>query len=286
MKLILENETGQQIEFSKTANQFILSKIEGLNPPESTISTSSYAGMDGSYLNNAFIEKRNIVIFFEMRGYGIEKRRHELYRVVKTSRYIKIYYRTSNIDVYTEGYVETCEVSNFEELTNGQISIICPDPYWYSSSKTVASYSQIIGGFSFPFPKSDKPFIIGQYNSQNLMTVFNSGDEIGCKIVIEGKSESAVSAINPAIYNAATDEYMQIQGEVLNGDIITITTKTGNKTVTLEREGVKTNIINRLISGSTWLSLREGENDFYLRASEGLTNLKVKIIHINAYLGV
>ena len=63
-------------------------------------------------------------------------------------------------------------------------------------------------------------------------------------------------------------------------------TKTGNKTVTLEREGVKTNIINRLISGSTWLSLREGENNFYLRASEGLTNLKVKIIHINAYLGV
>ena len=79
---------------------------------------------------------------------------------------------------------------------------------------------------------------------------------------------------------------MQIQGEVLNGDIITITTKTGNKTVTLEREGVKTNIINRLISGSTWLSLREGGNNFYLRASEGLTNLKVKIIHINAYLGV
>ena len=242
--------------------------------------------MDGSYLNNAFIEKRNIVVSFEMRGYGIEKRRHELYKVVKPSRYIKIYYRTSNIDVYTEGYVETCEVSNFEEFTNGQISIICPDPYWYSNSETVASYSQIIGGFSFPFPKSDEPFIIGQYNSQNLMTVFNSGDEIGCKIVIEGKSESAVSAINPAIYNADTDEYMQIQGEVLNGDIITITTKTGNKTVTLEREGVKTNIINRLISGSIWLSLHEGENNFYLRASEGLTNLKVKIIHINAYLGV
>ena len=154
MKLILENETGQQIDFS-TANQFIFSKIEGLNPPESTISTSSYAGMDGSYLNNAFIEKRNIVISFEMRGYGIEKRRHELYKVVKPSRYIKIYYRTSNIDVYTEGYVETCEVSNFEELTNGQISIICPDPYWYSNSETIASYSLILGGFSFPFPKSD-----------------------------------------------------------------------------------------------------------------------------------
>ncbi|MCM1271906.1 MAG: phage tail family protein, partial [Ruminococcus flavefaciens] len=57
--LILENETGQQIDLSQTANRFIFSKIEGLNPPSGTISTSSYAGMDGSYLNNAFIEKRN-----------------------------------------------------------------------------------------------------------------------------------------------------------------------------------------------------------------------------------
>ena len=78
---------------------------------------------------------------------------------------------------------------------------------------------------------------------------------------------------------------MQIQGEIQNGDKITITTKTGNKTVTLEREGMTTNIINRLVSGSTWLTLREGLNRFYLRGT-GLQNLKVKIIHTNAYLGV
>ena len=54
--LTLENETGQQIDLSRTANRFMFSKIEGLNPPAGTVSTSSYAGMDGSYLNNAFIE--------------------------------------------------------------------------------------------------------------------------------------------------------------------------------------------------------------------------------------
>ena len=86
--LTLENETGQQIDLSKTANRFMFSKIEGLNPPAGTVSTSSYAGMDGSYLNNAFIEKRNVVIPFEMRGFDVEKRRHELYQVVKPSRYI------------------------------------------------------------------------------------------------------------------------------------------------------------------------------------------------------
>jgi len=102
--LILENETGEQINMTTTANQYMTSEIDGLYPPAGTISTSTYAGMDGSYLNNAFIEKRNLVISFQMRGVNIENRRHALYRVVKPSRYIKIYYRTANIDVYTEGY--------------------------------------------------------------------------------------------------------------------------------------------------------------------------------------
>lgn len=279
--LILENETGHQIDLSQTANRFLFSKIEGLNPPAGTISTSSYAGMDGSYLNNAFIEKRNVVIPFEMRGFGIEKRRHELYKVVKPSRYIKIYYSTANISVYAEGIVETCEMENFEMLTKGQISIICPDIYWYSTETQIAEYSRITGAFHFVFPDNDEPFPIGKYNTQNIMTIVNDGDEVGFTLEISGGP-----AKNPTIYNAVTDEYMQILGELKDGDIITITTKTGNKTVTLEREGVVTNIINRLVSGSTWLTLRSGENKFYVRASEGLSELKVRLIHRNAYLGV
>lgn len=280
-KLILENKNGDRVDMTATANQYMTSKIEGLSPPSGTISISGYAGMDGSYLNNAFIEKRNVVIPFEMRGFGIEKRRHELYKVVKPSRYIKIYYSTKNISVYAEGIVETCEMENFEVLTKGQISIICPDIYWYSTVTQIAEYSRITGAFHFIFPDNDEPFPIGKYNTQNIMTIVNDGDEVGFTLEISGGP-----AKNPTIYNAATDEYMQILGEIKEGDIITITTKTGNKTVTLEREGVITNIINRLVSGSTWLTLRTGENKFYVRASDGLSELKVRLIHRNAYLGV
>lgn len=280
-KLILENETGQQIDLSRTANQYMFSKIKGLNPPTGTVSTSSYAGMNGSYLNNAFIEKRNVVIPFEMRGIHIEEKRHELYRVVKPSRYIKIYYSTKNISVYAEGIVETCEMENFEKLTSGQISILCPDIYWYSTETQIAEYSRVRGAFHFVCPDNDEPFPIGTYNTQDMMTINNSGDEVGFTLEISGGS-----AKNPTIYNALTGEYMQISDDIQKGDIITITTKTGNKTITLEREGVVTNIINRLVSGSTWLNLKAGENKFYVRASDGLNNIKVRLIHRNAYLGV
>lgn len=282
-KLILKNANGDRVDMTTTANQYMTSKIEGLNPPPGTISTSSYAGMDGSYLNNAFIEKRNVVIQFEMRGVGVENRRHQLYKVVKPSRYVKVYYKTAGIDVFTEGYVEICEVNNFEMLTTGQISILCPDIYWYSTESIMAYYSQITGGFTFPFPTESNPelFTLGKYNTQNMMEIVNDGDETGFILVIEAVAD----ARSPTLYNADTDEYLQITGDLLAGDIITVTTKTGNKTVTLDRGGVKTNIINRLVSGSTWLILREGLNRFYLRGT-GLQNLKVKIIHTNAYLGV
>ena len=279
--LILENESGEQVNLSTTANQYMTSKIEGLNPPAGTISTSSYAGMNGSYLNNAFIEKRNVVISFAMRGIGIEKRRHQLYRVVKPSRYIKIWYRTANIDVYAEGYVETCEVSNFEQQISGQISILCPDIYWYSRDIFYAYYSGITGAFHFPFPESDDPFPLGVYSNSNLFSITNDGDEIGFTLRIEALPSDIpqeVVAVTPTIYNE-NGEYLQIKGDILTGDVITVTTKTGNKTVTLTRNGVDSNILNRLVSGSTWLTLKEGTNTFRVEAVRGVKKLRVTLMH-------
>lgn len=202
--LILENQSGDRIDMTTTANQYMTSKIDGLNPPAGTISTSTYAGMDGSYLNNAFIEKRNIVIPFEMRGVGVEARRHQLYKVVKPSRYIKVCYKTAGIDVYAEGYVETCEVNNFDTLTSGQISIICPDPYWYSTS-AVYAYYRVTGAFHFPFPESDAPFPLGVYSTTDNIIIQNDGDESG--FTIQMSTYSLTTILITSICTALPDDW-------------------------------------------------------------------------------
>ena len=79
---------------------------------------------------------------------------------------------------------------------------------------------------------------------------------------------------------------LQIKGDILTGDVITVTTKTGNKTVTLTRNGVDSNILNRLVSGSTWLTLKEGTNIFRVEAVRGVKKLRVILMHRNSYLGV
>lgn len=91
--LILENEAGQKIDLSKTANRYIFSKIKGLAPPTGTVSTSNYAGINGSYLNNAFVEKRNVVIPFEMQGF-------EVY-IAASARNIEIFRQEELWDVMT-----------------------------------------------------------------------------------------------------------------------------------------------------------------------------------------
>ena len=104
----------------------------------------------------------------------------------------------------------------------------------------MAYYSQITGAFTFPFPteSNPEPFVLGKYNTQNIMEIINDGDEIGFTLEIEALED----ARSPTLYNADTDQYLQITGDILAGDIITVTTKTGHKTVTLDRGGVKTNV--------------------------------------------
>ena len=60
----LKNKNGERICMTETENKYMTSSITGLSSPMGTINTSVYTGMDGPYLNNAFIEKRKIVITF------------------------------------------------------------------------------------------------------------------------------------------------------------------------------------------------------------------------------
>ncbi len=46
--LILENSDGERVDMTTTAGHYMTSKISGLYPPPGTVSTSSYAGMDGT----------------------------------------------------------------------------------------------------------------------------------------------------------------------------------------------------------------------------------------------
>ena len=116
------------------------------------------------------------------------------------------------------------------------------------------------------------------------VSVTNEGDvEAGMTIELYAKK----SVTNPKIYNYLTGEYFGLDIEMQVADLITITTERGNKTVTLLRGGVYSNIFNTVMEGSTWLQLDIGNTELVYEVEEGQeSNLLVTVSHNNLYEGV
>lgn len=194
--LILEDEYGNQVNMTKNASGgYMTSEITGLDPPNATVVTSAYATGNLSHYDNSYVPKRNIVIKFEMRGPKVEKRRQELYEVVRPASYIKVYYKTKRRNVYSEGYVETCTISNFSEKVSGQISIVCPDPYWYELESTVITHNfgdaiESTSGFHFEAPNDEQPFTLGKsYDEEYESSKVTSGYADNVAVGIENNGE-------------------------------------------------------------------------------------------------
>ena len=163
------------------------------------------------------------------------------------------------------------------------MSILCPFPYLKSAKTIEDKLSGIIPKFHFPFP-TESPMVFGMQDIYTSVDVENNGTaETGLTFIMRAKK----ACTNPTIYNYVTNEFMKINLEFVQGDEVTITTGQGNKTITLLREGVKSNIFNLLDKDSTWLELpTEGATFVYEVETGSVANLVVTIEHNDLYEGV
>ena len=117
--------------FSKYSN-IIVNEISGLCPPGATISTTKM-GKDGTQYQGSTKNERNIVINFSIIN-NVKETRKTMYKEIVVGDKT-----TVTIDnLTTDGYIETFELNNFQNITTGQISIICPSSYFYGEEKTIS----------------------------------------------------------------------------------------------------------------------------------------------------
>jgi hypothetical protein len=91
---------------------------------------------------------------------------------------------------------------------------------------------------------------------------------------------------NPTIYNRTTGEQFGLEYTLLEGDVITIDTISGEKSVKLNHKGDVSNIINSVQQGSKWLQLVSGNNELSYQCDEGASALKITISAVNIFEGV
>lgn len=277
----------------------LIKSIEGLGPAKANINTTNLATNDGSLYNSARLDSRNILIKF-LFGFAptIEDSRQRTYRYFPIKKPLEFLIETDNRIAKTSGYVESNEPDIFSKDESNSISIICPDPYFYSAGENGTNTTIFYGTeplFEFVFSNEslDESMIeFGAIENETEKTVYYDGDaEIGIVITIHALGE----ARNITIYNTGTREVMRIDttkiqeitgSGIIAGDDIIISTVRGEKTITLLRGGHYINILNALDKGSDWFTLTKGDNIFAYVAEYGSENLQFKIENKIIYEGV
>lgn len=281
--LTLENKNGDQLSFGM-GSPFTIQEIQGLNPPDATINTSQISLIDGAKYNSAKVNMRQINIAFAIE-YSAAYNRIQVYNVLKSKQWIRVNYTGDQRDVYIDGYIQSIDISYFEMKQIVTCTILCPAPYFQEAQTIVNEIKNIINSFHFPFASTEEPQIVfGYYSNDVGVTIENDGD-VECGLVIELYARSAVS--NPKIFNYITQEFFGLNYTMETADLITIDTRKGQRTVTLLRDGVETNLFNYVVKNSTWLQLEANGSTFvYELGSGSLGDLQVIFNHSNLYEGV
>jgi hypothetical protein len=188
---------------------FLIQDITGLGPSKATINSTELSTSDGSLFNSARTNARNIVLMLKLfEKPTIEITRQNSYKYFPIKKRVKLLIETDTRTCEIYGYVESNDPIIFDKSQTAQISIICPDPYFYSVGIKTTIFSGIEPEFVFPFSNesiSDNLIETGQVIINQEQTIYYTGDEeIGVLIYIHALG----TATNLTIYNTLTREVM------------------------------------------------------------------------------
>lgn len=272
---------------------FLVKSITGLGPVNANINTTELS-TDGSIFNSARISSRNIVMDLAfLWNPTIEEMRLKSYKYFPVKKPIVFKIETDSRVCEIVGYIESNEPAIFSSQCGCQVSIICPEPYFQSVEINTTVFYGVEPTFEFPFESTEDGEIeTGNIKNKSEEVVTYYGDaDIGVSILIHVTNSPG----NINIYNTQTREQMHINdakittmtGSALKtGDDIIITTSTGNKRISLRREGVLINILNCIDKNSDWFTLSMGDNIFVYTAAEGNERLQFTVENKIMYEGV
>jgi hypothetical protein len=277
---------------------FLLAHISGLEPPKASVVTTELAAQDGSVYNTSRVSNRNIVFTLVFGDkYSPEEARLLTYKYFPIKKRVSLEFITETRQATTYGYVESNAVNIFSPRVATQISIVCPDPYFYSSALTYTSLSGIDPLFEFPFSNESL--------SQNLIEISQILNNTIINVPYYGEADTGMiiriyalgAAENIVLFNELTGETFSLITDLLYttewdpqgltlGDELIVSSIRGDKYVKFLRNGVYYNMLNMRAIDSKWLMLRTGDNLIGYYASSGENNLQVRIENPTLYEGL
>lgn len=282
----ISNTNGDLLILTGQEAVYQIISITGLNPPAAQINTTTIVGLDGARFNSARLQTRNIVLTVKING-NVEENRLNLYRYFRTKEWCTFYYTTETLDVNIEGYVESVECDLFSNRETAQISILCPFPYFKSISEIVAESTSVYSAFVFPFSINEgEPVVISTTTEDDDGSIdIHNSSESETGVILEIEFESGAGSIE--VKNTTTGDGITLVYPFQAGDTVMINTNKGEKSITLIRAGILSNIFSALQPGSVFFQLIIGNNKFE-HLVDGVRADKVSMVfrYYNLYRGV
>lgn len=297
-----------------------ITSLTGIGPGKATINTTELATTDGSIYNSGKLPERNIVIEITYLFHStIEEARHISYEFFPLKKKITLEFETELKTVKIEGYVESNDPNIFSKQVKSQISIVCPDPYFYAIQDQVTYFSSIIPEFEFPFsnegldlthvsfprtdlypsedlypgvPTFEKTIEFGRIVFDKIQNIFYEGNaDTGIYIRMHALSSAddlKIYSINDrGELDIDTSIISSITGDsIIKGDDIEICTIKGKKKATLLRNGITYNILNAINRDADWFQLTYGDNAFAYDFEGDTSAIQFEIYNNVLYEGI
>lgn len=240
-----------QLPLLDSSAGYVVEDIEGLDPVNATLTTSSLAQVDGATPQNAQRGTRNITMTL---GFApdfvtntVDSLKTGLYDYLLSKANVDLgFYKDGDLFAVTSGQVESFQNTLFAADPMVDISIICYDPDFYGPSVISSSLNTV--------------------SDTTVNTISYDGSTEAGVIFTLNVNRSDLTSFT--IYNTTPSNVQQkmsivnTTGPFSSGDAVTINTIPGSKSVTLLSGGVTSSALPFLDPTSTWISLEKGDNAF------------------------
>jgi hypothetical protein len=267
----------------------VINSIDGIYEFVGEVMTSPYSQTSGDRYKTTRAPKRNIVVEGIIYNNFYENRQL-MYRVFRLGSVGRFCYSENGRDNrYADYYVESIDIDQDAYRGAYQISLICPDPFFYDASPKNIDLAAWVPDFEFIHEFDEDGEDLGHRETSMIQEIdnLNGVDGIGLKITFSATG----NVTNPYIYLYETGEQIKI-GTTANPYTLTSTktveieTTTGKKNIVQVENNVETRINEYLDPDSVFFQLRAGINTIGYNAASGVENLNVHIEYKMRYLGV
>lgn len=258
--------------------------IGGFEASDYEISFAANAMAHGSSITGIRIQERSLSVSFDVPdSMDFHIYRQELIKFFNPLEEISMIVDYNGIKREIFGRVEefTFSNSNLYERLHGNLSLICPQPFFLDLNHYGKNIAAKTAMFAFPFfiPRRRGRAMSYKTLKQNV-SLPNAGDvETGIEMIFKATRGTVK---NPKMEKLSSGEYMRVIVDMKQGDVLKITTNTGKKRI--ELNGV--NVVQKIDRNSSFFAITPGDNILKYSADENYTNLDVTLYYTPRYLGV